>query len=383
MKKLITLLLAASFLLAFSACGMSELIGIVTDISEEENLSPATEASSVVSSEKTPPENVATPEVSENMTPEFSEEHIDAKPDPEKPSVIAEGNCGSISSWMLMSDGVLIIAGKGSMGDWTAANGLDLSLSGGSNSLYSYVTSIIIEEGITKISPYAFSSCFDVKEIAISSTVREIGEYAFNDCHKLRNISVADSNLYFSDEDGALYSRDGFTLIKCPNTVSSFHIREGVTTIASCAFNGCNYLSSVTIPSSVISIEPLAFYGIGHLVSDSISIEVDSLNHMLYTLNGMLFQREPLTLLYHFDSYLKQTAMVPEETQVIGAGAFVDSDYLTCVAIPMSVTSIEENAFAQVEISKINYPGTWEEWQQIEIAKGNEGLLMGRLERVS
>ena len=99
------------------------------------------------------------------------------------------------------------------------------------------------------------------------------------------------------------------TSVKCkvtiPNSINYNGRRYSVTSIGSCAFNGCTGLPSVTIPNSVTSIGSCAFDGCTGLTSVTIGNSVTS----------------------------------------IGGSAFRECTGLTAVTIPNSVTNIEQYAF--------------------------------------
>jgi hypothetical protein len=90
---------------------------------------------------------------------------------------------------------------------------------------YSFLTSVIIPDSVTRIGDYAFYYCSFLKSIDIPEGVTYIGEYAFMGCASLTHITIP----------------------------------EGVTRIGTFAFFACNSLTSVTIPASVTSIGRGAF----------------------------------------------------------------------------------------------------------------------------
>ncbi|MCI6357674.1 MAG: leucine-rich repeat protein [Erysipelotrichaceae bacterium] len=85
---------------------------------------------------------------------------------------------------------------------------------------------VIILEGCTSISGWAFSGCSSLNSITLPNSVTTIGEYAFSDCSSLTSITI-------------------------PNSV---------TTIGEYAFFDCSSLTSITIPNSVTTIGEYAFY---------------------------------------------------------------------------------------------------------------------------
>ncbi len=90
------------------------------------------------------------------------------------------------------------------------------------------VTEIVIEEGITGIDSYCFSSDFkEVTTVGLPKSLESIGEKAFKDCISLEKISLP----------------------------------EGITDVPRGCFENCKSLTKVDIPNSVVSIQTDAFAG--------------------------------------------------------------------------------------------------------------------------
>ena len=66
---------------------------------------------------------------------------------------------------------------------------------------------------------------------------------------------------------------------------------------------------------------------------------------------------------------------VPDDVDIIGAGAFQDNQSLTKVMIPESVREIGDNAFSGCgSLTEVDYLGTEEEWKSVVLGSGNEKL---------
>ena len=100
---------------------------------------------------------------------------------------------------------------------------------------------------VTAIAARAFYGCAFVSAIQIPSTVSSIGSLAFAACPLLSYVSVEDTNPYYCDVDGVLYTSDGRALILYPPERVGTHLTISVVTteIMDMAFYDCAYLTHV------------------------------------------------------------------------------------------------------------------------------------------
>ena len=115
-----------------------------------------------------------------------------------------------------------------------------------------------------------------------------------------------------------------------------------VTSIGNCAFEGCENLTSVTIPSSVTSIGDSAFYGCFALTSVTIPNSVTSIGDRAF------FSCDSLT-----------SVTIPNSVTSIGEAAFSGCSSLTSITIPGSVTSIGDWAFSWcISLTSVTIPNS-------------------------
>lgn len=180
MKKIIAIAIACLIVCGISGCGSTsssdEPSGTVSSSSN------SNEVESNVNTDKI--DNVDDNEVDETETTEDEE-------------VIGKGICNDHLSWELSSSGVLHIFGEGEMMDFDTYKNTPWY------SVYKYITSVVIEDGVTSVGDYAFYYCMHLTSITIERDVVRIGEKAFASDKNLTDIYYSGS-----ESDWALISID-------------------------------------------------------------------------------------------------------------------------------------------------------------------------------
>ena len=230
------------------------------------------------------------------------------------------------------------------------------------------LTSITIPDSVTNISYYAFENCIGLTSITIPDSVISIGFEAFGGCGSLLDvyftgtqeqwnaIEIDDANdcllhadIHFDALD-LIYSLSVLTyeindievtITGCDKSASGNLVipdtieRYLVTSIDDSAFNGCDGITSITIPDSVTNIEGRTFENCTGLTSLTIPIRVTS----------------------------------------IGYSAFSGCTGLAEITIPENVRIIGDSAFAGCEsLSDIYYYGSESQWESIDVGNDNAVL---------
>ena len=275
---------------------------------------------------------------------------------------IDSGPCGDGGPNVIWSldrgTGILTISGQGAMRDyewddnhWKHENDF-------------YFTSVVIEEGVTRIGNYAFCNRTSLTNVTISDSVESIGDDAFYLCRKLDSVTipgsvtsigpgafadtkissfqVAEDNSHYVSQDGVLFSKEPKTLVAYPcMKATTYDIPEGVTAIEASAFKGCTDLTSVTIPNGVTSIGDNAFYNCLNLTSVNIPNDVSCIG------NNAFEQCQSLTSI---------SIDIPSSMKSIGDSAFRSCFNLTSLNIPYGVESIGYRAFANSGLISLTIP---------------------------
>lgn len=202
-------------------------------------------------------------------------------------TITASGDVNSRITWVLYSDGELVLNGSGSMPDYLL--GRDVAPW---SAYCDSIKKVSIQEGIKSIGDEAFCGCVNMTEIKIPEDVDYIGLDAFCGCKSLTDIKLPDK--ITEVHDGAFEGCTGLRKIEIP---------EGVMGIG--GFQGCTNLEYVKFPETLEIIGPNAFRNCSKL-------------------NNVKF---------------------PEKLTLIWSGAFADCTSLTSIEIPKNVTEIKWETF--------------------------------------
>ena len=246
-------------------------------------------------------------------------------------TILKSGALNSSVSYVLYSDGQLVISGTGETTCYMPFR------------YYSEdIKTVVIEEGITNIEHELFAECEELTSVTIPSSVETIRFGAFEGCKKLTSVTFAEGlttigSRAFEDCTGltsvslpkGLTNIDNNVFRKCtglkkvtmPDTVTSMGIgvfeectaltsvtlskklteipedtfyncaalkkislHKGITTIGSCAFFFCEGLESITLPNTLTTIYDFAF-------SRSTAIDIFILPKSVTTLAGASYVR--------------------------------------------------------------------------------------------
>ncbi len=223
------------------------------------------------------------------------------------------GYCGSENggrnvAWMLDEQGVLMISGTGDMKDFLGyARPWD----------YKAVKSLIVNQGVTNISRWAFRDCANMTEAHIADSVTSIGDTAFSGCASLTSVDLPDN----------LQAIGYYAFGNC-SSLTRVVIPQGVAVIEQSAFEWCESLESVSIPDALISIGDEAFNCCKALTDIELPIGLKSIGERAFASCENL-----------------SAVQLPEGLERLGAEAFYGCGALREIFIPASVSQIDYNPF--------------------------------------
>ena len=230
------------------------------------------------------------------------------------------------------------------------------------NNLYlnnQLVTNLVIPEGVTTISKYAFYRCSGLTSVTLPSSLTSIGSVAFGQCYTLAEVyNLSSLNITAGSSSNGevgyyavaiytdiniesriqtinnvhyyVYGTSFIAVGPISRDVTSVTIDTRITSIKKAAFQGCDKLASVDLSgcTSLTSIGSNAFEGCSGLTSITLPSSLTSIGN------------------YAFQNCSGLTSItLPSSLTSIGGQAFNSCSGLTSITLPSSLTSISGSAF--------------------------------------
>lgn len=389
MKKFLSFALA--FIMLLSGFSGSSFVSFAEEITEEATAKKP-EASEEAETVDQEPSVIEKESGSEEVP---GRESADVTED--RAGIILKGMCGDNVKYTL-NGATLTLSGTGSTYDYESIAKLPWYEYINHYGLYNRITTVIIEEGITRlgknlIHDYGYIenislpstlkeigySCFgysDVNTVTLNDGLEIIGDRAFEYCDELDYIVIPDT-VETIGSNAFYYCRTDIQLGTGIKTIgnSAFYyairknvtdlvIPDGVEKINGYAFESCNF-TTVTIPDSVTFIGAGAFSNCYYLESIVVGKNVKTIytntfddssrfkeitvsedNPYLVTHDGVLYDKNMETLMkYPCAKKDLYEFTVPDGIKVIGQSAFSYNSHLKIINFPDSLETISANAF--------------------------------------
>lgn len=245
------------------------------------------------------------------------------------------------------------------------------------------MTSLTIPEGVRMIGVSAFENCTGLTSVAIPASVTTIRRDAFKGCTNLSSITFLGSMPVI--ENGAFdgtawqamqgdFAITGSILMKYNGFDEEVVIPSGVTAIADAAFRSNFMIKRVVIPEGVTSIGKNAFSNCSFLTDVSIPASVNTIGYHAFEYTPWLKnQREDFVvvndILIKYQGPDVRNIVIPNGVRTTAAYAFYEARSARSVTIPASVTRIDEWMFNHSYIEEVNYGGTREQWDAVNIVR--------------
>lgn len=191
------------------------------------------------------------------------------------------GTCGENLTWVL-NNNILTIRGTGEMTDWTSYDSTS-SKAAPWKSKRGSIKEVIIEEGVTSIGKYAFAKCTALKRITVPSTLEKCVANAFYGATQEKSVYISNLSEWCRIEfEGAASNplNNGILYINGEN-VTDLIIPEDVTELLDYAFYCCKKIENIVIPASIKRIGQ-TFYNCVDLSSVLMADTVESIDSFAF-----------------------------------------------------------------------------------------------------
>ena len=112
-----------------------------------------------------------------------------------------------------------------------------------------------IPEGVKVIETQAFMHCRKLKSVTIPDSVYRIGFGLFNDCNMLATVEISENHPVYEVKDLVLIDKRTKEIISSAGRIEGVYtVPEGIQSIATVAFQECDFMTEIIIPDSVTEI---------------------------------------------------------------------------------------------------------------------------------
>ena len=181
-----------------------------------------------------------------------------------------------------------------------------------------------------------------ITELHIPDSLSYLSPSSLDGNSSLTGIYANNTNKYFKTADGALYGKDGRTLVRVPCGIKgTFTVPDSVTAVSDGAFSCCFGIEKIIIGKSVTELSGNAFINCSNLKN------ITSLSDKFTVIDGALYTGDKKTLVYFPAALNIRAFSVNSGTEKIGAQAFNSAVNLKSVVLPASVSDIDGTALSE------------------------------------
>ena len=191
------------------------------------------------------------------------------------------------------------------------------------------IVDVVIPEGITKISNFAFYNAKTIKSITFPTTLKTIGEKVFYDCVLLSSVNIKDLSAWCNVSSKSTIAQNRAAFYLNGEAIVDLVIPQDVTSIGNLSFAGCSSLKTITMHDGVKKLGDGAFMSCVNVTDITLS-------------NGL---REIAKEAFQGNTSLKSIS-IPANVTSIGESAFKNCTALTAIDLPIDLESIGKYAFS-------------------------------------
>lgn len=198
--------------------------------------------------------------------------------------------------------------------------------------------SVSIPSGIKQVMPGTFSGCKALTSIDLPSGIRRIGAQSFYQGTSLTQITIPDSVEEIGQEAFAYCSK-----------LKSIQLPDRFTRLEARTLASCFSLSAISLTPQINSIASDAFESCINLRAIDVAVE----NQTYSSQDGILYDKAKSILIKYPEAATNRQFIIPDGVTEIESQAFIYSDNLNNVTIPVSIKRIGTEAF--LFCSKLEY----------------------------
>lgn len=222
-------------------------------------------------------------------------------------------------------------------------------------------SSFTIPDSVTTLSDYSITCTKNLVSVTVSSNITSMDTaFSMNSCStsSLGAINVDAGNTNYTSIDGVLFDKSVGRLYQYPSgrTNASYTVPTGITRISNIDYNP--NLASITFPSTLTTIDTYAFERSGLTtvtIPESVtsfgnypflgstllrSINVDSTNTILKSVDGILYSKDGTTLIEYPDGRLDTAFEIPSSVTTVNSQWVWGNNFLMRLTVPSSVTTM-------------------------------------------
>ena len=213
---------------------------------------------------------------------------------------------------------------------------------------------VVFEEPsiITKIPDSCFFHCLSLKKVILPSTITEIGGGAFTRCSEDITITFAEGTTLRFDQMNSLILSDNDKILSCYvkiNDKSEISIPEPVETIKKSCFDSQKHITKIIfLGNNLKTIEEKAFYSLSSLTDLVLPSSVQYIGSSAFSMSGITsIKLSHVTLdSYTFSSCVELETVEINETSLIPQFCFASCKQLKSIVIRKNLGSISKSGFS-------------------------------------
>ncbi len=243
--------------------------------------------------------------------------------------------------------------------------------------------SITLPTGLKTIEDYIFSGCSVLNNVTLPLSLEEIGSYAFNNAVMLESIDIPSTvkEIQTSAFSGCTVLDDITLRGENTNIYSNVFTGTAVTSAGAIGsgadfefaytsvlpdymFEGCEKLTTVTIPSTVTEIGDEVFNDCGSLDGVILPQGLTTMGASVFrdcTALSSISIPEGVTKIDYY-SFMGCSSLVsvtlPSTIKTIGTQSFYQCEKLNSINLPDGLTTISSHAFSDTALTNVTIPNT-------------------------